>query len=43
VKNSSDKKYYYDLNGRRISKEAMLPRGIYIVKEGGKSRKVVKR
>ena len=43
VKNSSDKKYYYDLNGRRISKEAMLPRGIYIVKEGGKTRKVVKR
>ena len=41
VNSGSDRQYYYDLNGRRISKEAMLPRGIYIVKEGGKTKKVI--
>ena len=41
VNTTSGRQYYYDLNGRRISKEAMLPRGIYIVKEGGKTKKVI--
>lgn len=31
----------YDLGGRRMPHDAMLPRGIYIVKEGGKTRKVI--
>jgi hypothetical protein len=30
----------YDLQGRRMPHDAMLPRGIYIVKEGGKTRKM---
>ena len=38
---SDNRTYYYDLHGRRIAKEAMLPRGIYIVKEGGKTKKVI--
>jgi hypothetical protein len=41
VSPSSDRPVYYDLNGRRIAKEALLPRGIYIVKEGGKTKKVI--
>ena len=43
ISQSQDGPVYYDLSGRRITKEALLPRGIYIVKEGGKSRKIVKR
>ena len=31
----------YNLGGRRMPKDAMLPRGIYIVKEGDKTRKVI--
>ena len=31
----------YDLGGRRMPHDAMLPRGIYIVKEGDKTRKIV--
>ena len=31
----------YDLGGRRMPNDAVLPRGIYIVKEGDKSRKVI--
>ena len=38
---SPDRPVYYDLSGRRIAKEAMLPRGIYIVKEGDKKKKVI--
>ena len=30
----------YDLGGRRMPNDAVLPRGIYIVKEGDKSRKI---
>ena len=30
----------YDLQGRRMPHDAMLPRGVYIVKEGGKTRKM---
>lgn len=37
----SDRPVYYDLSGRRIAKEALLPRGIYIVKEGGKTKKMI--
>ena len=40
---SGNRQYYYDLGGRRMPNDAMLPRGIYIVKEGDKSRKSVKR
>ena len=44
VKSQSDNRTsYYDLNGRRIPHDAMLSRGIYIVKEGGKTRKVIVR
>ena len=43
ISGSSDRPVYYDLNGRRIPHDAMLPRGIYIVKEGDKSRKVIVR
>ena len=43
ISGSSDRPIYYDLNGRRISRDVLLPRGIYIVKEGDKSRKVVVR
>jgi len=38
---STDRPVYYDLSGRRIAKEALLPRGIYIVKEGSKTKKVI--
>ena len=38
---SDNRLYYYDLNGRRMPNEAVLPRGIYIVKEGDKARKIV--
>ena len=31
----------YDLGGRRMPNDAVLPRGIYIVKEGDKSRKII--
>ena len=31
----------YDLGGRRMPNNAVLPRGIYIVKEGDKTRKVI--
>ena len=40
-RNSDNRKFYYDLNGRRMPNEGMLPRGIYIVKEGDKARKIV--
>ena len=40
-RHSDNRQYYYDLNGRRMSNEAVLPRGIYIVKEGDKARKIV--
>ena len=40
---SGNRQYYYDLGGRRMPNDAMLPRGIYIVKEGDKTRKIVKR
>ena len=40
-RHSGNRQYYYDLNGRRMSNEAVLPRGIYIVKEGDKARKIV--
>lgn len=33
----------YDLSGRRISADAVLPKGVYVVKEGGKTRKIVKK
>ncbi|MBQ9649849.1 MAG: carbohydrate-binding domain-containing protein [Prevotella sp.] len=42
VGRSSDHPEYYDLNGRRLPHDAMLSRGIYIVKEGGKTKKVIK-
>jgi hypothetical protein len=38
---SDNRLYYYDLNGRRMPNDAVLPRGIYIVKEGDKTRKVI--
>ena len=38
---SDNRQYYYDLNGRRMPNDAVLPRGIYIVKEGDKARKIV--
>lgn len=38
---SGSRQLYYDLNGRRLQSEAVLPRGIYIVKEGDKTRKIV--
>ena len=41
VSRHSGNRQYYDLNGRRMSNEAVLPRGIYIVKEGDKARKIV--
>ena len=31
----------YDLGGRRMPHDAMLPRGIYIIKESGRTRKVI--
>ena len=30
----------YDVSGRRLPHDAMLPRGIYIVKEGDTTRKI---
>ena len=53
VNSKSGNRQYYDLNGRRMPNDAMLPRGrrmpndamlprgIYIVKEGDKTRKIV--
>ncbi len=41
VSSKSGNRQYYDLNGRRMPNDAMLPRGIYIVKEGDKTRKIV--
>lgn len=41
VISKSNRQYYYDLNGRRMPNDAVLPRGIYIVKEGDKARKVI--
>lgn len=41
VKSKSNRQYYYDLKGRRMPNDAVLPRGIYIVKEGDKARKVI--
>ena len=41
VSSKSGNRQYYDLNGRRMPNDAMLPRGIYIVKEGDRTRKVV--
>lgn len=38
---SSSRPSYYDLSGRPMPQDAVLPRGIYIVKEGDKSRKVI--
>ncbi len=38
---SSSRPAYYDLSGRRMPQNAVLTRGIYIVKEGDKSRKVI--
>ena len=43
VSSKSGNRQYYDLNGRRMPNDAMMPRGIYIVKEGDKTRKIVKR
>ena len=40
-RHSGNRQYYYDLNGRCMPNEAVLPRGIYIVKEGDKARKIV--
>ena len=37
---SSDSRQIYDLNGRRLPHDAMLPRGVYIIKEGGTTQKV---
>ena len=36
-------KEVYDLSGRRVSAITELPKGIYVVKEGGKTRKIVKK
>lgn len=41
VSSKSGNRQYYDLNGRRMPNDAILPRGIYIVKEGDKTRKIV--
>ena len=41
VSSKSGNRQYYDLNGRRMPNDAMLPRGIYIVKEGDRTRKIV--
>lgn len=41
VCSKSGNRQYYDLNGRRMPNDAMLPRGIYIVKEGDRTRKVI--
>jgi hypothetical protein len=41
VSSKSGNRQYYDLNGRRMPNDAMLPRGIYIVKEGDRTRKVI--
>ena len=38
---SQDRPSYYDLSGRRMPDGAALPRGIYIVKEGDRTRKVI--
>ena len=38
---TSGSRQIYDLNGRRMPHDAILPRGIYIVKEGDKSKKVI--
>ena len=37
---SQDRPSYYDLSGRRMPNSAVLPRGIYIVKEGDRTRKI---
>lgn len=36
-------KEVYDLSGRRVSVNTELPKGIYVVKEGGKTYKIVKK
>lgn len=36
-------KEVYDLSGRRVSVDTELSKGIYVVKEGGKTRKIVKK
>ena len=41
VNSKSGNRQYYDLNGRRMPNDAMLPRGIDIVKEGDRTRKIV--
>ena len=41
VSSKSGNRQYYDLNGRRMPNDAILPRGIYIVKEGDRTRKVI--
>jgi len=38
---SSYRKTYFDLSGRRMPGDAMLPRGIYIVREGDRAKKVI--
>ena len=40
---SGDNREVYDLSGRRVSTNAVLPKGIYVVKEGGKTFKIVKK
>ena len=41
VNSKSGNRQCYDLNGRRMPNDSMLPRGIYIVKEGDRTRKIV--
>ncbi len=40
--NSGDAEVY-DLQGRRVSASTELPRGVYIVSQGGKNRKIIKK
>ena len=41
VDSKSGNRQYYDLSGRRMPQNAVLPRGIYIVKEGDKAKKII--
>ena len=41
MRNSQSPDAIYDLNGRRVANDGMLPKGIYIVKEGDRTRKIL--
>ena len=41
MRNSQSPDAIYDLNGRRVANDGMLPKGIYIVKEGDRTRMIL--